>query len=250
MNPALLRLEIRRLVRNRRTLVFSLVLPAFFFLAFSAGSEGQTVGGLSVAPYVMVSMATYGAMNALFTGGGLIAAERNVGWTRQLRIAGLPGRDYVFTKASMNYLTAIPGVLAVFILGAVVKDVHLSASTWLFSGLSVLLGLLPIAALGLIIGYLVSRPQTLQPLFGIGSALLALAGGLWVPIESFPSGMQDVMKALPMYWSAQAGRDVILGSWVGWTGLAVITVWTVALGVVAMQAYHRDSLRPAAAGAA
>ena len=108
MMPTLLHLELRRALRNRRTLVFAAVLPMVSFATFSSGANGQ-VGGLDVAPYVMVGMATYGAINALFNGGGLIAAEPAVGWNRQLRIAGLSGRVYVATKALTCYLTALPG---------------------------------------------------------------------------------------------------------------------------------------------
>ena len=117
MMPTLLHLELRRALRNRRTLVFAAVLPMVSFATFSSGANGR-VGGLDVAPYVMVGMATYGAINALFNGGGLIAAEPAVGWNRQLRIAGLSGRVYVATKALICYLTALPGLLAVFALGA------------------------------------------------------------------------------------------------------------------------------------
>jgi len=70
---ALLHVELRRAIRNKRTLIFSAVLPVIFFLAFSSGGGNDRLDGLSVAPYVMTSMAVYGVMNALFTGGGLIA---------------------------------------------------------------------------------------------------------------------------------------------------------------------------------
>jgi ABC-2 type transport system permease protein len=248
VNTTLLRAELKRARRNRRTLIFAAVLPLIFFIAFSAGAgANDTLGGLEVAPYVMVSMATYGAMNALFTGGGLIAAERSVGWTRQLRVAGLPGHDYVATKTLIAYLTAVPGLLLVFLFGALFRDVHLDAATWIEAGASVLLGLLPVAALGIAIGY-AARAQSLQPLFGIGSALLALLGGLWVPVETFPRWLADLVQLLPTYWAAYAGRAVIAGSWVGWRGLIVIAAWTVVLAALAAWAYQRDVLRPAAAG--
>jgi len=165
MMPTLLHLELRRALRNRRTLVFAAVLPMVSFATFSSGANGR-VGGLDVAPYVMVGMATYGAMNALFTGGGLIAAERAVGWNRQLRIAGLSGRVYVATKALICYLTALPGLLAVFALGALVRHVDLGSAQWVQAAAAILLGLAPVAALGIAIGYS-ARPQTLQPLFSM-----------------------------------------------------------------------------------
>jgi ABC-2 type transport system permease protein len=39
--------------------------------------------------------------------------------------------------------------------------------------------------------------------------------------------MQGVAKALPSYWLAQAGREPLAGSWIGWHGVAVLAVWTV-----------------------
>src|ERR1700761_9545763 len=98
MSTALLSMEIRRKLRDRRTMMFAVILPAIFFLTFSAGTQSK-VAGLDVGPYVMISMATYGAMNALFTGGGLIAAERAIGWNRQLRIARVAGGGHVGTQA-------------------------------------------------------------------------------------------------------------------------------------------------------
>jgi ABC-2 type transport system permease protein len=178
----------------------------------------------------------------------VIAAERAIGWNRQLRIAGLPGRDYIVTKVLTSYLTAVPGLLAVFVLAGVAKNVSLGPGTWVGAGVSILLGLLPVAALGIAIGYSAARPATLQPIFGIGSALLALLGGIFYPADLFPRAMLDFVQLLPTYWSADAGRAVLRGSWVGWHGTIVLLVWTLVLGALAAWMYQRDALRPAASG--
>ena len=107
--------------------------------------------------------------------------------------------------------------------------------------------LLPIAALGVAIGY-VARPQALQAIFGIGSALLALMGGLWVPASTFPGAFQDIMKILPTYWAADAGRRILQGGFVGVEGIVILAAWTVALSSLAGFLFRRDSLRPTAAG--
>jgi ABC-2 type transport system permease protein len=243
----LLRAELRRLCRNRRAFVFTAALPGLFFLMFAAADSPERLDGLAVAPYLMVSMATYGAMNALLSGAGVIAAERAAGWTRQLRVAGLPGVDYVIAKVAVAYLGAALGLGLVLVLGATAKDVHLSATTWAAVAASVLVGLLPVAALGIVVGY-AARPQSLPPVLGIGSALLALSGGLWAPADEFPAVLAALSKSLPVFWAAAAGRDALVGRWVGWGGLAVLVAWTVALGATATWAYRRDAQRPAAAG--
>ena len=247
MSTALLTLELRRISNNKRSVAFTSLLPAVFFLAFANGGSGELLDDITIAPYIMVSMATFGAMNALFVGSGLIAAERSIGWTRQLRVAGVPPAGYVSTKVLMAYITATVGVVVVFLLGGLVKDISMAPQHWAAAGLAILVGLLPVAALGVAVGY-AARPQNLGPVFGIGSALLALLGGMWAPAETFPAWLQHVMHALPTYWSAAAGRAAVRGDWVGGHGAAVLAAWTIGLGIVAARAYRRDSLRPAAAG--
>ena len=247
MNLTLLRAEFRRLRHNRRLLISAAALPGLFFVWFTSGSGDDRVGGLAVTPYVMVSMATYGAMNALLNGGGVIAAERAVGWSRQLRVAGVRSRDYVATKIALAYVTAALGVVVVLAIGATIEHVELSVVVWIKIAGSVLLGLLPVAALGVVVGYL-ARPSSLQFVLGIGSILLALSGGLFSPIEHSPSAIRVLIQAFPVYWAGDAGRSALRGSWVGWHGVAVWSVWTVAIAAVAAWAYQRDSLRPSAAG--
>jgi ABC-2 type transport system permease protein len=223
------------------------VTPGLFFVWFTTGSDGERVGGLGVSPYVMVSMATFGALNALLGGGSAIAAERAVGWSRQLRVAGLRGGDYVVTKIVVAYLTATLGLGVVLTLGATTKGVNLSMVMWIEVTVWVLLGLAPMAALGVAVGYLV-RPSSLHVVLSIGSILLALSGGLLNPIEHFPSPIRVLIEALPVYWAGRAGRSALQGDWVGWHGVAVWAAWTIALGTVAASAYRRDNLRPSAAG--
>jgi ABC-2 type transport system permease protein len=53
----------------------------------------------------------------------------------------------------------------------------------------------------------------------------------------------DVCKALPVYWVAEAGREVLQGHWLGWEGVGVLAAWTVVLGALAARAYRRSTAR-------
>lgn len=234
--------ELRRTLRNPRYLVFSLGMPLVLFLLFTSGGGNDKVGGLSVTAYFMVSMATFGAMSGVFSTAGRIALERSTGWNRQLRLTALTGRQYVLSKALTGFSVAVPGLVIVFLAGGLGKGVDLPTLRWPAIGLSVLLGLLPLAALAVYLGY-AAKPDSLQAVMGGLISLLALLGGLWVPIESFPNWVGDIAKALPTYWAAGAGRDALAGSWVGWHGVVVLTVWTVALAALAGRAYVRDTAK-------
>jgi ABC-2 type transport system permease protein len=242
MNRYYLVAEIRRTFRNPRYLIFSLVMPVVLFLIFSSGGNNDRIGGLSVPAYIMVSMATFGAMSGVFSTAGRIALERSTGWNRQLRLTALTGREYVLGKAITGFCVAGPALLIVFLAGGLGKGVDLPALRWPTIALSVLLGLLPIAALAVLLGY-IAKPDSLQAVMGGLISLLALLGGLWVPIEDFPNWVGDIAKALPTYWAAGAGREALVGSWIGWHGVLVLLVWTVVFGAIAGRAYLRDTAK-------
>jgi ABC-2 type transport system permease protein len=242
MTITYLRSEIRRNLRNPRYLLFALGMPLVLFVAFGAADSKEHLGGITVSSYVMISMATFGAMSAVFSTGGRIAVERSIGWNRQLRLTALSGRSYVAGKAMAAFAVAIPSLVIVFVAGALASHVHLSAGRWLVTGLSILLSLLPIAALGIWLGY-ATKAESVGAVSGGIYSLLALLGGLWFPVTLFPGWIVAVVKVLPMYWVAQAGRAALQGSWVGWQGVAVLALWTAVLATLASRAYRRSTRR-------
>lgn len=242
MTGTYMRSEVRRKFRDPRYVIFALAMPLILFGAFGAAQSHNHLSGITVAAYVMVSMATFGAMSSVFSTGGAIAFERAIGWNRQLRITALTGRAYVAGKGLAGFAVAVPSLVLVFLAGGLLSHVHLSAGRWLMTGLSILLALLPVAALGIWVGYM-AKAESVQAISGAVYSLLSLLGGLWVPVTVFPHWIFEVIKALPMYWVAQAGRQALIGSWVGWQGVTVLTVWTVVLGMFAARAYRRNSAK-------
>src|SRR3954453_15459231 len=99
-NTTVLRIELRRMLRNRRTVIFTLVFPAALFLSFGGQSSwNDDVGSGNVAAYIMVSMALYGAALTAASGGAMVAMEREMGWSRQLRLTPLNPSVYIVMKA-------------------------------------------------------------------------------------------------------------------------------------------------------
>ncbi|MEK8109809.1 ABC transporter permease [Micromonospora sp. M12] len=87
------------------------------------------------------------------------------------------------------------GLLAVvveFAVGAA-AGVRIPASVWLLSGLAAWVGSLVFAAFGLFIGYLAPAENVMQ-IIGPVLAVLAMFGGLFVPVEVLPDVLQQVAK--------------------------------------------------------
>src|SRR5699024_481340 len=93
-SATLLRLELIRKLRTRRTLIFTMIMPAVFYLIFGLTNKGQMLGDTDAALYISVSLAAYGAMVATTTGGAQVAVERALGWSRQLALTPLHPAAY------------------------------------------------------------------------------------------------------------------------------------------------------------
>jgi len=239
-----LRFELIRTVRNRRVLIFSLVFPILIYLVIAAPNKGEnnvSGTGISVPLYFMIGLAGFGTINAVLSSGSRIAAERSVGWNRQLRITPLTTREYFRAKIASSYLLAVVSLLALYVAGAAM-GVRLPADRWIHMTWLILLGLIPFAALGILLGHLLTA-DSIGPAIGGTTALFAFLGGSWFPITG-GGFIEHLAKLLPSYWVVQASRAG-LGAPHPWTseGWAVIAVWSVVLIALARRAYQRDTKR-------
>ncbi|MBV8733500.1 MAG: hypothetical protein JO120_01840, partial [Solirubrobacterales bacterium] len=101
-----MRLELLRAFRNRRFFIFSFGFPLvlYFLIAAPQRNNHDLAGtGISAPLYYMVGLAAFGTMASMISSGGRIAAERQAGWTRQLRITPLRPRDYFRAKVVTAY---------------------------------------------------------------------------------------------------------------------------------------------------
>jgi ABC-2 type transport system permease protein len=204
VDPTVLRIELRRLFRNRRSMVFTFVFPAvmILFIGSQVTRQDDSLGPNAVAnvgAYVMASMATYGAVVATTTTGASVSIERAAGWSRQLRLTPLRPISHVLVKVLVAVVLGVLATCVSFATGAVsgIAQVHV-ASLWWQMGLVIVLGALVFAAFGLFMGYLLPADNAMQML-GFVLAVLAILGGLFsgpLPTDSFYG---QVARLTPIY---------------------------------------------------
>jgi ABC-2 type transport system permease protein len=114
---------------------------------------------------------------------------------------------------------------------------------WLQMTGLILVGLIPFAALGVMLGHLISG-DAMGPAMGGGMSLFALLGGSWFPIGGDSGFMHDLVRLVPSFWLVQAGKSST-ASGRAWTaeGWIVVAVWAVLLTAGAIWAYRRDTAR-------
>ncbi len=237
------RYELLRTLRNRRFFLLSLGFPLIlYFMIVSPNRHVHNFdgSGISFALYYMVGLASFGTMSAMLSSGARIAAERAVGWNRQLRISPLLTRNYFRAKVVTGYMMALISLLALYLAGSSL-GVRLGASEWLEMTGLILVGLIPFAALGILLGHMLT-PDSIGPAMGGGISLLALLGGTWFPITG-DGFLHDIVQLIPSYWLVQASHVAIGGHAWPAKGWIVMIAWTVVLSALAARAYRRDTGR-------
>ena len=209
------RYELLRLWRNKRFFIFSLGFPLVLFLVIGGSNKGTSIdlpGGVKIdfLLYYMVGMAGYGAMIAAISGGARIAAERSVGWNRQLRLTPLSPRAYLRTKVLTAYLMSVLSIVLLFAAG-IAYGVRISPfDRWLAMTGLMLVALAPFIALGVLVGHLLPI-DSIGPALGGGSAFFGFLGGQWFPLPN--SGFLHYLgEGIPSYWLTQASRIGIGGT--------------------------------------
>jgi ABC-2 type transport system permease protein len=237
------RFETVRAFRNKRFFLFSLIFPLVLYFVIAGPNQGERNlqgTGLSAPVYFMVSMASFGTMTAMLGIGARIAAERAAGWNRQLRISPLTAVAYLRAKIVIAYMMALLSLGGLYVAGTIL-GVRLPAGEWIAMTMLILVGLIPFAALGILLGHLLTT-DTIGPAIGGATSLLALLSGTWFPLGG--SGVVHVVaQGLPSYWLVQANRVALGGHAWSVTGWLVVAGWSAVLTAAAARAFRRDTGR-------
>ena len=227
---SLARIEIIRLRRNKRYMMFTLALPVVLYLLVAKQVQHVTAYGVAYKAYYMIAMASFGAFSGALTGNAQrISQERKDGWIRQLRLTPLPPQSYVIAKVIASLATSIPSIVIVLLLGRFYGGVELAGWKWVVIGVAVWVGTLVFAALAVAIGYRF-MPDTVQPITMFVYLVMTFLGGVWFALTGV---LQDIGQALPTYQIIKVGTDVIGTGEVPVGSVAVILAWLAGFVILA-----------------
>jgi ABC-2 type transport system permease protein len=242
-NLTFLALEIRRLLRNRRTVIFTLVLPVVFFLIFGANQSysNEPAGSGNVEAFIMISMAVYGAMLGTTATGAMVSVERAQGWNRQLRLTPLKPVVYIVIKAITATLVGLASIAAVYVAGGI-TGAQMPVSVWVATVLIAWAGSIVFAAFGLFMGYLLPSENVMQ-ILGPVLALLAFLGGLFIPLNQLGEPFRALAQFTPMYGLNELVHAPLVHDGLTWGAAANLVVWTAVFVSGAAWRFRRATAR-------
>lgn len=246
-SPTYVATDIRRVMRNRRAMIFSVALPTLMYVIFGStqGYSKDMIGHANVAAYVMVHMAVYGAILVTTTNSAAVALEQQAGWTRTLRLTPLSPAGYVTTKAVVALAVAILPLALLSVVG-VATGARAPIGIWLASVVLGWIGSVTFAAFGLALGSAFRSEAAMQAAGGI-LTLLAFAGNVFVPLSG---AMFTFSQFTPMYGVNAVATYPLTNGWSSaqeyaplWVGLVNMAVWLVIFSVAAAYFYRRSTDR-------
>jgi ABC-2 type transport system permease protein len=202
---SLTRLEIMRVRRNRRYLIFTVGFPVVLYLLLGKQVTANAEG-VSFHAYYMVAMGMFGAFSGALTGNAQrISQEMKDGWIRQLRLTPLPANAYVVSKILTSMATTVPSIVIVLLLGRFYGGVNIPVWQFLIIAITIWFGATIFAALAVAIGYRY-QPDQVQPIAVAVYFVFAILGGLLFPIAGT---LQKIGEVTPTYDAAKIAIDVI-----------------------------------------
>lgn len=243
-SPAIVRLEVRRLLRNRRTLIFTMIVPVMFFLIFGLNRAyaSQGSGRGNVSAFVMISMSLYGAVLATTSGGAMVSIERASGWSRQLRVTPLSPSAYIAIKMVTSLVLGGASVLVVYVVGMLTHKPSMPLYVWIVTALCVWIGSLLFTAFGLFIGYLLPSENVMQ-IIGFALMLFSFGGGLFIPLSQFSPALVTMARFTPLYGLNQLVHYPLAGGSLHWTWVANLVAWLAVFVSGAAWLFRNDTAR-------
>ncbi|WP_379970702.1 ABC transporter permease [Ectobacillus sp. sgz5001026] len=223
------KVEVMRTFRNRRFIFASLVMPILFYYLFTNMVTGGNADATWKEHY-LVSMAAFSVIGtAINTLGLRLVQENSQGWSRLMRITPLPNGVYVAAKMIAQSLVNALCIIVVFVAGFLINHIQLSMWQWVSSFFWILIGAMPFLALGTVIGTM-KKIDTASAVANILYLSISMLGGLWIPLEIFPTTLQTIGKILPTYsfgngaWNIVDGKAPDLGNAALLAGYLVVFV--------------------------
>lgn len=218
-------LETKMLLRNGEQLLLTVVIPTLLLVLFSSVDIVDTGKGKSV-DFLTPGILALAVMSTAFTGQAIATGfERRYGVLKRLASSPLPRWALMTAKTASVLVTEI---LQIILLAAIAFALGWSPHGNPLSVLLLLiLGTAAFSGLGLLMAGTLKAEATLAAA-NLVFLLLLVGGGVIVPMDKYPSGVQDVLGLLPISALSDGLRDVLQhGAGMPWGDLGILGVWAV-----------------------
>lgn len=143
-----------------------------------------------------------------------------------MRIKMIPGSYFHILLGKLGFYVVL-GVLQFFVMLAAgsflmpllgLPSLHIGTAYGSILA-TVLIVATTATAYGVLIGTVFQTPNQALPFGAISIVILSAIGGIWVPVEILPAGLQELAQLSPLYWALDSINDLFLRD------ASILTIW-------------------------
>lgn len=225
---------LRAILREPTALFFSVLMPVMLFALFASLFGNQpSADGIPTAARMLATFGTFGVVSVMLMNPGIgVANDRASGWLRVKKVSAAP----ISVTIAGRVLAAVPyalfAIVAFTVLSLLVSGPSIGLGPWLRLVVVLIVGSLPFALFGLAVGFVTSANAAAAVLNAVFFPL-AVASGLWMPLEILPAWIQNIAPYLPTYHLSRLAVAQLTGAPAIGNLLALLLTTAIAGGLAA-----------------
>jgi len=250
-------LEWRLLWRNRRSVLFTFLLPVGFLVFIGVSNQGVRLARLGQEAFdvfFVPGILAFGIVSATYANLAIsLAVQREQGILKRLRGTPLPTAVLLGGKIGSALVNSLLMVLVVLVLGAAAFHVGIRLGTLGALVLDLVVGTVCWCSLGVAMSCAVTRAQGGSPIVTFPYIVLSFFSGVFYPAELEPRWLQDLARAFPLAPFAESLERCFdpRTAAPGFSGLDVVILlaWTAVGLAVALRWFRFEPRSPSRSGA-
>src|SRR5689334_6490756 len=196
--------RIRMTLRNPRALVFTFAFPLILIVLFSALNGNAEVDAygekIRFAQFYTPAIAIFSLVTACYTTLVLgIATARDQGLLKRVRGTPLPMSIYLGSWVVGAVATGVAAILLLFAVAIPAFGVDIHARTLPAAIVTLLLGAVCLASLGIAVASLVKSADQAMPVAQLTFLPVSFISGIWFPLDGAPDWLVHVAHFFPLY---------------------------------------------------
>ena len=249
--------RLKSIRRSPRAAFFTFVFPLLLLVLLNATSNSAEVtvpgGEVDFDQYFTPSMAIYALTVACYALPIIgISTARDAGILKRVR--GTPLSPWIFLAswASGAILTGLAAAVAVFVVGVFAFGVTLYPELLPAAIVTIVVGALSLAAIGLAVSTFVRRAETAPAIANLTLFPLAFLSGLFFPIETAPRWVKTIAHIFPLSHLVEAFEACFspyaTGTGFAFKNLGIVAAWGAGGLLVATRRFRREGEADEGAG--
>jgi ABC-2 type transport system permease protein len=238
-----LRAEQRLYWRSRELAFFTFLFPIMFFILTGSvyGNDVIKSEGVKGSSYLLAGMLGYAVASIAFAGLAIVLViRRENGILKRLRGTPLPAHSYVAAFLASTIAVFMIDAAALIILARALFGVPFP-DRWLSLILSLLLGALAFAAMGVAVTTFIRSAEGSSAVVNAIYLPVAFLAGAFFSPHAYPHFLEVIAELLPLTYFIRLMKDVLLHGqqiWTDWSDVAVIASWGLAGLIVAVRRFR------------